>query len=76
MTDTTFSHGLAASGENPLARVFSTVSAFFNSVLEGWRAGMMYRELAAKSDSELAAMGLTRSGIARFVIFDENGAAN
>jgi uncharacterized protein YjiS (DUF1127 family) len=53
---------------NP-SKVLTTLTTFFSAVEEGFNKAEQYEALARKSDSELAALGLSREDLPRFVMF-------
>jgi hypothetical protein len=52
-----------------LSQVVTTLTTLFAAVEEGFNKAEQYEALARKSDSELAALGLSREGLPRFVMF-------
>jgi uncharacterized protein YjiS (DUF1127 family) len=50
-------------------KLLTTLLTFFSAMEEGFNKTGQYEALARKSDSELAALGLTREDLPRFVMF-------
>jgi hypothetical protein len=54
--------------ERKQSNIISILATFFSAVEEGFNKCEQNEALARKSDSELAALGVTRKGLARFVM--------
>jgi uncharacterized protein YjiS (DUF1127 family) len=54
--------------ERKQSKIISILAMFFSAVEEGFKKAEQYEALARKSDSELAALGVTREDLARFVM--------
>jgi uncharacterized protein YjiS (DUF1127 family) len=55
--------------ERKQSKIISILATFFSAVEEGFNKAEQYEALARKSDGELAALGITREDLARFVMF-------
>jgi uncharacterized protein YjiS (DUF1127 family) len=51
------------------SKILTTLAALFSAVQEGLNNAEQYEALARKSDGELAALGVTREDLPRFVMF-------
>jgi hypothetical protein len=60
--------------ERKQVTIINTLVAFFSAVEEGFNKAERYEALAHKSDSELAALGVTREDLPRFVMFGRTNA--
>jgi hypothetical protein len=54
--------------ESKQSKIINTLATFFSAVEEGFDKAEKYEALARKSDSELAALGLAREDLPRFVM--------
>ena len=57
------------SHEKRPSMVLTSLGTFFAAIEEGFHNAERYEALARKSNSELAAAGLTRADLPRFVMF-------
>jgi hypothetical protein len=51
------------------SKIISTIATFLSAFEEGFNKAEQYEALAHKSDSDLAALGLTREDLPRLVMF-------
>ena len=61
--------------ENNRSKVLTTLTTFFAAVEEGFDKAEHYEALARKSYSGLAALGLSREDLPRFVMFGKRCAS-
>jgi uncharacterized protein YjiS (DUF1127 family) len=59
---------LHSSNSKP-SKILTTLATVISAVEDGFSKAEQYEALARKSDSELAALGLTREDLPRFVMF-------